>query len=113
MVAVKKDKINGDALGTGRRKSAVARVRIRAGNGKIVVNKRPLDEYFAIEQDRRQLTDTLELAGCRRERGRGDHGAGRWYDRPGRRVQDGHCPSAGQLRHGQLPVAAGRRRADA
>jgi small subunit ribosomal protein S9 len=64
MVAVKKDKINGDALGTGRRKSAVARVRIRAGNGKIVVNRRPLDEYFAIEQDRRQLTDTLELAGC-------------------------------------------------
>jgi small subunit ribosomal protein S9 len=63
MVAVKKDRINGDSLGTGRRKSAVARVRIRPGSGQILVNKRPLDEYFAIEQDRRQLTDTLELSG--------------------------------------------------
>jgi small subunit ribosomal protein S9 len=63
MVAVKKDKINGDALGTGRRKSAVARVRIRPGSGQIIVNKRPLENYFVIEKDRRQLTDTLELAG--------------------------------------------------
>lgn len=63
MVAVKKDKINGDALGTGRRKSAVARVRIRPGSGQILINKRPFEDYFAIEQDRRQLTDTLEMAG--------------------------------------------------
>ncbi|MCU0959492.1 MAG: 30S ribosomal protein S9 [Pirellulaceae bacterium] len=63
MVAVKKDRINGDALGTGRRKSAVARVRIRPGTGQILINKRPLEEYFAIEQDRRQLTNTLELSG--------------------------------------------------
>jgi small subunit ribosomal protein S9 len=35
-----------DSLGTGRRKSSVARVRIRAGEGKITINKRPLDEYF-------------------------------------------------------------------
>ena len=64
MVAVKKDKINGDALGTGRRKSAVARVRVRTGSGKIVINQRPLEDYFAIEQDRRQLVETLEMAGC-------------------------------------------------
>ncbi|MDP3560332.1 MAG: 30S ribosomal protein S9 [Legionellaceae bacterium] len=32
--------------GTGRRKSSVARVFIRPGTGKIVVNKRPLEEYF-------------------------------------------------------------------
>ena len=64
MVAVKKDKINGDSLGTGRRKSAVARVRVRPGSGQIVINKRPLEDYFPIEQDRRQLTETLELAGC-------------------------------------------------
>ena len=64
MVAVKKDKINGDALGTGRRKSAVARVRIRPGSGQILINRRPIEEYFAIEQDRRQVTDTLDLAGC-------------------------------------------------
>lgn len=61
MVAVKKDKVNGDALGTGRRKSAVARVRVRAGSGRILVNKKPHDEYFCIEQDRRQLTDVLEM----------------------------------------------------
>ena len=29
-----------EALGTGRRKSSVARVRVRAGSGKIVINKR-------------------------------------------------------------------------
>ncbi len=62
MVAVKKDKINGDALGTGRRKSAVARVRVRAGSGKIVVNRRPLEEYFLIQQDRRQVLEALEMA---------------------------------------------------
>src|SRR6056297_1408493 len=65
MVAVKKDKINGDALGTGRRKSSVARVRIRPGSGKIVVNKRPYDEYFTVDQDRRHVVDTLELVGRR------------------------------------------------
>jgi len=64
MVAVKKDKINGDSLGTGRRKSAVARVRVRPGTGVITINKRPLENYFAIDQDRRQVTDTLEMAGC-------------------------------------------------
>lgn len=63
MVAVKKDRINGDSLGTGRRKSAVARVRIRPGTGQVLINKRPLEEYFVIEQDRRQVTDTLELSG--------------------------------------------------
>ncbi len=40
MVAIKKDKINGDALGTGRRKSSVARVRVRPGSGKITVNRK-------------------------------------------------------------------------
>ena len=32
--------------GTGRRKTSVARVYLRAGNGKIVVNRRDFDEYF-------------------------------------------------------------------
>jgi len=35
-----------DILGTGRRKTSCARVRMRAGNGKIVINNRALDEYF-------------------------------------------------------------------
>ncbi len=32
--------------GTGRRKSSVARVFLRPGSGKIVINKRPVDDYF-------------------------------------------------------------------
>ena len=35
--------------GTGRRKSAVARVYIQAGKGNITVNKRELDDYFGLE----------------------------------------------------------------
>lgn len=42
----------GDALGTGRRKTSVARVRVRAGSGTITVNDRPFDEYFLNDQDR-------------------------------------------------------------
>ncbi|TWT80952.1 30S ribosomal protein S9 [Planctomycetes bacterium CA13] len=60
MVAVKKDKINGDALGTGRRKSSVARVRVRAGSGNITINSKPLSEYFANVQDQAAITQTLE-----------------------------------------------------
>lgn len=65
MVAVKKDKINGDALGTGRRKSAVARVRIRPGTGRITINKKPFDEYFCIEADQNEIMQTLALTGHR------------------------------------------------
>ena len=38
--------------GTGRRKSSVARVRIKKGNGKIMVNDKDLDSYFPIDRDR-------------------------------------------------------------
>jgi small subunit ribosomal protein S9 len=65
MVAVKKDKITGDALGTGRRKTAVARVRIRAGTGQITINDRSLEDFFTIDQDRRVVTEVLEAAGQR------------------------------------------------
>lgn len=60
MVAVKKDKINGDSLGTGRRKSSVARVRVRAGSGKITVNGKPLEEFFPVLQHQKAVTQTLE-----------------------------------------------------
>lgn len=36
-------------LGTGRRKTAVARVRLTVGTGKIVINGRPLEKYFPME----------------------------------------------------------------
>ena len=32
--------------GTGRRKTAVARVRVKAGNGEFMVNERPMEEFF-------------------------------------------------------------------
>jgi len=60
MVAVKKDKINGDALGTGRRKSSVARVRIRPGTGKITINKKPMEEYFTNDRDRNDVLAALK-----------------------------------------------------
>ncbi|EMI54536.1 MULTISPECIES: 30S ribosomal protein S9 [Rhodopirellula] len=63
MIAVKKDKITGDALGTGRRKSSVARVRVRSGSGNITVNGKPLNEYFVNDQDQRAIVETLEAAG--------------------------------------------------
>ena len=63
MVAVKKDKISGDALGTGRRKTSVARVRVRPGSGKITVNGRPMEEYFVNDQDRHAIVETLSAVG--------------------------------------------------
>lgn len=39
-------------LGTGRRKTAVARVRVSEGKGTITINERPLEDYFTEEKDR-------------------------------------------------------------
>lgn len=63
MVAVKKDKINGDSLGTGRRKSSVARVRVRAGSGNITVNGKPLDVFFPTVQHQQDVLQTLAHVG--------------------------------------------------
>ncbi len=48
--------------GTGRRKKAVARVRIRSGEGKILINKRPLEEYFKADRDRQAALSPLDTA---------------------------------------------------
>jgi small subunit ribosomal protein S9 len=53
-------KKSGDSLGTGRRKTSVARVRIRPGNGTIKVNGRPLEDYFPNEQDRNNVQAPLK-----------------------------------------------------
>ena len=45
--------------GTGRRKTSVARVYLRPGSGKIVVNKRPIDEYFFRESIKLVLRQPL------------------------------------------------------
>ena len=44
---------------TGRRKEAVARVRIRPGTGQIVVNRRAIDDYFPSETHRMVVTEPL------------------------------------------------------
>jgi len=59
----KKDKVNGDCLGTGRRKTSVARVRVRPGSGKITVNDRAFEEYFVTDMERRLVVQTLEHVG--------------------------------------------------
>ena len=47
--------------GTGRRKSSVARVFIKRGTGKVVINGRPIDEYFQRETGRMIARQPLEL----------------------------------------------------
>ena len=47
--------------GTGRRKSAAARVFIKPGSGRILINRRPLDEYFGRETARMVVRQPLEL----------------------------------------------------
>jgi small subunit ribosomal protein S9 len=54
-----------DALGTGRRKTSVARVRIRAGSGKLTINERELTHYFPVIQDQNAVVAPLEHAGVR------------------------------------------------
>jgi small subunit ribosomal protein S9 len=51
--------------GTGRRKTAVARVRLIEGTGQILINKRALDDYFTEEKDRRAVVGPLELTDMR------------------------------------------------
>lgn len=46
--------------GTGRRKSSVARVRIRPGKGEMIINKRKLDEYFTQSRDRSNAVAPLK-----------------------------------------------------
>ena len=47
--------------GVGRRKSAVARVRIAPGSGKIEINGRTLNDYFTAERDRKMIFGPLEV----------------------------------------------------
>jgi len=47
--------------GTGRRKSSTARVFLRSGKGNIVVNGRPLDEFFGRETSRMIVRQPLEV----------------------------------------------------
>jgi small subunit ribosomal protein S9 len=48
--------------GTGRRKTATARVYMKTGTGKITVNDRPLDEFFGRETGRMIVRQPLQVA---------------------------------------------------
>ncbi len=51
------------SIAVGRRKTSTARVYLRPGTGKVVVNKRPLETYFQLETQRRTLLSPLTIAG--------------------------------------------------
>lgn len=49
-----------EVWGVGRRKTSVARVRVRPGSGKLLINKRDLEKYFTETMDRRSVLAPLE-----------------------------------------------------
>jgi small subunit ribosomal protein S9 len=59
--------IQGVILGTGRRKTSVARVRLRAGEGNITINGRSLDEFFCNDQQRKAVLAPLVQTGKHNE----------------------------------------------
>jgi len=73
----------------GRRKSSVARVRFRKGKGAIIVNSRPLEEYFGRDTSKMVLKQPLELVGL-----------GSQYDIDVNVNGGGLSGQAGAIRHG-------------
>ncbi len=57
----------GEILGIGRRKTSVARIRLRPGQGKITINERTLEDYFPVEQHRKAVLATLAATGKQAE----------------------------------------------
>ena len=82
-----------DILGTGRRKTSCARVRLRPGQGTIVINSRPFDEYFRNVSHQNAVLAPLN-ADRQARAGRYPHPR-RWrrHHRPGRRLQAGDRPA--------------------
>lgn len=74
---------------TGRRKTAIARIRLRLGSGQIQVNGKPVDEYFTREVLRILVRQPLESI----------NGTGR-FDIIANVVGGGPAGQAGALRHG-------------
>jgi small subunit ribosomal protein S9 len=78
-----------EVLGTGRRKTAVARVRLGAGSGKIVINGRPFENYFPTDTLRTMATAPLAITE-----------SGTKYDIRVNVEGGGPCGQAGAVRHG-------------
>jgi small subunit ribosomal protein S9 len=62
--AARKPVVTGNALGTGHRKEAIARVRITPGTGKWVINDRSLDEYFPNKVHQQLINEPLVTLGA-------------------------------------------------
>src|SRR6266496_3790302 len=77
------------SIGTGRRKEAVARVRMTPGTGRIELNGRSMDEYFTTRAHRMIVTEPLRIAGKEKELDVVAHLSG-----------GGVSGQAGALRHG-------------
>src|ERR1035438_1395082 len=56
-------KTTNEFLGTGRRKTAIARVRLATGSGKITVNGRPVENYFPLDTLRSTVSQPLTVTG--------------------------------------------------
>jgi small subunit ribosomal protein S9 len=54
---------DGTAVSTGRRKTAVARVRVRKGTGKVTINGRAFEDYFPVERHRLMIEAPLKATG--------------------------------------------------
>jgi small subunit ribosomal protein S9 len=74
---------------TGRRKRAIARVRLRPGTGKITVNKREVEDYFPSETHRMILTEPLRITNTTEA-----------YDIDATLCGGGSSGQAGAVRHG-------------
>ncbi len=61
-----KPKAGGYHWGTGRRKSSIARVRIKQGTGKFVINGREVEKYFHLERDRNTIVGPLDATDTRK-----------------------------------------------
>ena len=75
--------------GTGRRKSAVARVRLLPGKGEIIINNKSLDDYFGMELLKREVKRPLVITGMEGK-----------YNVIARVAGGGTTGQAGALRHG-------------
>ncbi len=74
---------------TGKRKTAVARTWLKPGNGEIIINNRPVDEYFKVASAKTLLTEPMVMTNT--------FGS---YDVKVRVVGGGISGQAGAIRHG-------------
>lgn len=89
MTAKKTTKKKIQYWGTGRRKKAIARVRISEGEGEININKRDIDEYFPLETLKQIVRQPLVLTGTLDK-----------YDVFVNVTGGGYTGQAGAIRHG-------------